>query len=162
MHAKGWTLYWHPAFKEQFEKLHLAVRAIKKDRPAELATNGKARLLKRVLEIILEEVPEDPNHQSYQQGNTLGEAHRNWRRAMFLQRFRLFFRFSTSAKIIIYSWVNDKRTLRQAGAKTDVYEVFEKQLRKNDPPNDWDDLLKKSEEMPAVDKVVAINLLPSG
>ena len=147
MKVNGWTLYWHPAFKEQFDKLLSAVQAIKDNRLHELNTNDRAKLLKRVLEIIVEEIRKVPNHANFAQGNTLGEANRHWRRAKFLQRFRLFFRFSSTAKIIIYAWVNDEKTLRQAGAKTDVYEVFENRLKKADPPTDWDDLLKQSAEI---------------
>jgi toxin YhaV len=147
MKVNGWTLYWHPAFKEQFDKTLSAVQAIKDNRPRELSSNDRAKLLKRVLEIIVDEIPEDPHHAKFAQGNTLGETNRFWRRAKFLQRFRLFFRFSSSAKIIIYAWVNDEKTLRQAGAKTDAYAAFEKRLRKGDPPADWDDLLKQSMEI---------------
>jgi toxin YhaV len=150
MQSNGWKLYWHPAFKEKFDKLLSAVQSIKENRPAELNTNDRSKLLKRILEIILEEIPQDPNHANYAQGNTLGEANRHWRRAKFLQRFRLFFRFSTSSKIIIYAWVNDENTLRQTGAKTDAYEVFEKRLKRGEPPTSWDDLLKQSEEIRSI------------
>ncbi len=108
MEANGWKLYWHPAFGEQFNKLVHAVETIKRDRPSEFRTNSRTKLLKRILEVILDEIPRDPNHANYVQGNTLGTANRHWRRAKFLQRFRLFFRFSTASKIIIYAWVNDE------------------------------------------------------
>ena len=150
MKVNGWTLYWHPAFKEQFDKALSAVQTIKDNRPHELNTNDRAKLLKRVLEIIVDEIPKDPNHANFAQCNTLGKANRYWRRAKFLQRFLLFFRFSSTAKIIIYAWVNDDKTLRQAGAKTDAYEVFEKRLKRGEPPANWDDLLKQSAEIEAL------------
>lgn len=150
MQVHGWKLYWHPAFKEPFYKLLSAVRAIRENRPAELNANDRAKLLKRVLELIVDEIPQDPNQAKYALGNTLGQGNRHWRRAKFLQRFRLFFRFSSQGKIIIYAWVNDEKTLRQAGATTDAYEVFEKRLRKGDPPTGWDDLLKQSEEIESI------------
>ena len=147
MKVNGWKLYWHPAFKEQFDNTLLAVEAIKTKRPQDLKTSDRAKLLKRIVEIISVEIPQDPNHANYVQGNTLGSTNRHWRRAKFLQRFRLFFRFSSKSKIIIYAWVNDENTLRQAGAKTDPYTVFAKQLTKGDPPNDWDELLQKCSEI---------------
>lgn len=150
MKVNGWTLYWYPAFKEQFDKALSAVEGIKLDQPDELNTNDRAKLLKRVIEIVAKEIPQDPAHEKYVQGNTLGSANRHWRRAKFLQRFRLFFRFSSTARIIIYTWVNDENTLRKSGAKTDVYAVFEKRLRKGDPPTDWDELLKLSVEIESV------------
>jgi toxin YhaV len=74
----------------------------------------------------------------------LGPAHRHWRRARFLGRFRLFYRFSTVQKAIVYVWVNDETTLRKAGARTDPYAIFNKRLRDGDPPEDWDGLFLKA------------------
>ncbi|MGL5139225.1 MAG: type II toxin-antitoxin system YhaV family toxin, partial [Beijerinckiaceae bacterium] len=87
------------------------------------------------------EIPRDPNALTYQLGNTLGPSHRHWRRAKFLQRFRLFFRFDSTARIIIYAWVNDENTLRKAGARNDPYAVFLRRLEAGDPPDDWVELL---------------------
>ena len=156
MKVNGWTLYWHPAFKEQFEKSLAAVEAIKSARPEDLKTSDRAKLFKRVVDIISIEIPQDPNHANYAQGNTLGPSKRHWRRAKFLQRFRLFFRFSSDAKIIIYAWVNDENTLRQAGAKNDPYTVFAKRLTKGDPPSDWDALFKQSSEIASFPKVTDV------
>lgn len=50
--------------------------------------------LKRILNLILEQIPRDPKFAEYQLGNTLGSTHSHWRRAKFLERFRLFYRFS--------------------------------------------------------------------
>lgn len=63
--------------------------------------------------------PRNPNSVEYQLGNTLGPAHRHWRRAKFLGRFRLFYRFSTAHRAIVYAWVNDETTLRKANSRTD-------------------------------------------
>ena len=150
MKVNGWTLYWHPTFRDQFAKTLAPVEAIKTNRPQDLPTSDKAKLLKRIVEIISIEIPKDPNHANYAQGNTLGTPNRHWRRAKFFRRFRLFFRFSSEAKIIIYAWVNDERTLRQSGAKTDLYAIFAKQLIKGEPPNDWTDLLQRSSEITSV------------
>ena len=84
----------------------------------------KAKLLRRVLDIVLQEVPADPGSPRYEQGNTLGADARGWRRVKFLGRLRLFFRFDTASKIIVYAWLNDENTLRKAGAATDPYTVF--------------------------------------
>jgi toxin YhaV len=59
-----------------------------------------------------------------------------------LGRFRLFFRYDSRSRLIVYAWVNDERTLRQRGAKTDPYEVFRRMLAAGNPPNDWAALLK--------------------
>jgi len=72
------------------------VQKLKKEQPERYAGHPKAKLLKRILELILNEIPRNPNSVEYQLGNTLGPAHRHWRRAKFLGRFRLFYRFSTA------------------------------------------------------------------
>jgi len=95
--------------------------------------------------LILVEIPRDPNAAEFQLGNTLGRAHRHWRRAKFLGRFRLFFRFSTAHKAIVYAWVNDETTLRKAGSKTDPYVLLTKRLQEGDPPDNWEDLFREAE-----------------
>jgi toxin YhaV len=78
--------------------------------------------------LILEAVPSDPARDEYRQGNTLGPDYRHWRRAKIGRRFRVFFRYDSKAKIIVFAWVNDEQTLRAAGSKSDPYAVFEKCL----------------------------------
>ncbi len=98
-------------------------------------------MLKRILEVILDEIPRDPASPAYEQGNTLGAHARGWRRAKFLGRFRLFFRFDRASKVIVYAWVNDENTLRKAGAASDPYAVFRAMLVAGNPPHDWASLL---------------------
>ncbi|MBP9093715.1 type II toxin-antitoxin system YhaV family toxin [bacterium] len=151
MKVNGWTLYWYPGFQKQILDAVRTVQTIKEKQPSSLNSNAHAKLLKRVLEVILIEIPSDPNHPNFAQGNTLGEANRHWRRAKFLQRFRLFFRFSSERKIIIYAWVNDENTLRQAGARSDPYAIFARRLKSGDPPSDWNSLLAESSAIESLD-----------
>lgn len=143
--ANGWKLYKHPAFGMVLGKLAQEVGVLSDEVKA---SHPKAKLLKRILEVILTEVPQDPNSSKYLQGNTIGTTYRHWYRAKFLQRYRLFFRFDSKHKIIIYAWLNDESTLRKSGSKTDPYTVFRKRLIQGTPPNDWDTLLKESSEQP--------------
>lgn len=142
----GWKLYAHPAFSERLEALIQTVEALQKRRPQSYRDHPSAKLLKRILDLILVEVPRDPNAAEFQLGNTLGSAFRHWRRAKFLGRFRLFFRFSSAHKAIVYAWVNDETTLRKAGAQTDPYFVFNRRLQEGNPPDAWDALLREAEE----------------
>ncbi|WP_082766388.1 type II toxin-antitoxin system YhaV family toxin [Paramesorhizobium deserti] len=68
-------------------------------------------------------------------------------------RFRLFFRYDTSAKIIIFAWVNDETTLRTYGAKTDAYKVFKGMLDDGNPPDDWAALHKAASESATVKRL---------
>ena len=89
-------------------------------------------------------VPSDPARDEYRQGNTMGSAYRHWRRAKLGRRYRLFFRYDSKAKVIVYAWVNDEQTLRSAGSKSDPYAVFEKMLGRGNPPDDWAALVAAS------------------
>jgi toxin YhaV len=86
---------------------------------------------------MLETVPSDPNRDEYRQGNTMGTEFRHWRRAKMGRRFRLFFRFDSKSRVIIFAWVNDENTLRTSGSKNDPYVVFQKMLERGHPPDDW-------------------------
>lgn len=102
----------------------------------------KAKLLKRILDVILREVPANPASPEYEQGNTLGADARGWRRAKFLSRLRLFFRFDSGSQVIVYAWLNDENTLRKAGSSSDPYVVFRRMLVSGDLPHGWDKLLE--------------------
>ena len=78
----------------------------------------------------------------FRQGNTLGRDRRHWFRAKFGgNRFRLFFRADSRAKVIVYAWVNDRDRLRKAGASSDPYAMFAAMLAGGNPPGDWAALL---------------------
>ena len=136
----GWKLYAHPAFAQKFDSLIETVEGLEQKHSQSHRNHPKAKLLKRILDLILIEIPRDPNATEFQLGNTLGPAYRHWRRAKFLGRFRLFFRFSSTHKAIVYAWVKDETTLRKAGAQSDPYAVFLKRLQEGNPPDSWDDL----------------------
>lgn len=137
----GWKLYRAGAFAATFDALEADVTRLAAERPEDYASHPKSKLLARIRDLIFEEIPRDPNAHVYGLGNTLGDAHRHWRRAKFLQRFRLFFRFDSASRIIIYAWVNDETTLRKAGSRTDPYAVFTRRLDDGNPPDRWEDLL---------------------
>lgn len=77
-------------------------------------------------------------------GNTIGLEYRTWKRAKFLQQFRLFFRYDTKSKIIVYGWVNDQDPKRAYASKSDAYRIFQKRLAAGAPPTDWSDLMKRA------------------
>ena len=139
----GWRLFVHPAFSETFDALVAEASRLQKSEPRNFNQHPKAKLLKRIVELVEQEIPRDPGAAIYSQGNTLGPSHRHWRRAKCLSRFRLFFRYSSKAGVIIYAWVNDENTLRKAGGGTDPYNVFGNMLRKGRPPDDWAALVKE-------------------
>lgn len=141
----GWTLLFHDCLIEQLQKLDAAAKRAKAQDPTGYVANANVKLFAALSQLILETVPGDPNRDEYRQGNTMGAAFRHWRRAKVGRRFRLFFRFDSKTRIIIFAWVNDEHTLRSSGAKTDPYVVFQKMLKAGYPPDDWDALLAASQ-----------------
>ena len=146
--VNGWTLYAHPLFLGQIEKLTVAVERARKQDPKDYASSANAKLLAAMRKLMFEVIPVDPTRPEFRQGVTLGSSRKHWFRAKFGGgRFRLFFRYSSSAKIIIYAWVNDANTLRTYGSKSDAYAVFKSMLDKGNPPEDWDALIAQSSEL---------------
>ena len=140
----GWTLLFHDCLIEQLRKLDAAVARAKAQDPEGFDSNANVKLFNALAELIFEAVPGNPNRDDYRQGNTMGPAFRHWRRAKIGRRFRLFFRFDSKTRIIIFAWVDDEHTLRSSGSKTDPYVVFQKMLKQGHPPDDWDALLAAS------------------
>lgn len=146
MQRHGWTLLFHDCVIEQLQKLLAAARRAQENDPKGFASNANVKLFRALSQLMLDVVPSDPARDEYRQGNTLGPAHRHWRRAKIGRRFRLFFRYDSKAKVIVYAWVNDEQTLRSSGSKSDPYSVFEKMLGRGNPPDDWNALVLASKQ----------------
>ena len=101
----------------------------------------------RINDLMRNVIPSDPGNEMFKQGNTLGTDNRFWFRAKFFQQFRLFYRYDSASKIIIYVWVNDEKSLRAYGSKTDAYSTFRKMLDGGYPPSTFEELLKASREL---------------
>jgi toxin YhaV len=141
----GWTLYAHPLFLSQIETLTIAVEKAAKKDPKGYTSTANAKLLAAMRKLMFEAIPVDPTRPEFGQGGTLGASRKHWFRAKFgAGRLRLFFRYSSSAKIIIYAWVNDTRTLRTYGSNSDAYAVFKAMLDRGNPPEDWAALMADS------------------
>jgi len=141
-----WTLLFHHCLLEQLERLKAASDKALATNPGTAQENANVKLYAALAKLVLETIPSDPARDEYRQGNTMGPDFRHWRRAKIGRRFRLFFRYDSRAKVIVYAWVNDENTLRAAGSKNDPYAVFQKMLNRGHPPDDWDTLLRQSSE----------------
>jgi toxin YhaV len=146
--VNGWTLLFHEAMAGQLRKLTVAFERARKANPKDFRSNANVKVTVAVARLMLDVIPSDPARAEYRQGTTLGEEYRHWFRAKFFGRFRLFFRYESRARIIVYAWVNDDQTLRQSGSKRDPYETFRRMLASGNPPNDWAELIKSSGDLP--------------
>lgn len=148
MEAHGWRLFQYPLFESQLRKLTESAERLSIAQPETYKQHPKTKLLSTIHRYITEIIPRNANAPEFRQGDSLGPDNRHWFRAKFNQRYRLFFRFSTKDKVIVYVWVNDESTLRKAGSKTDLYAVFKAMLTAGDPPGSLEALLKRVKEVP--------------
>jgi|SRR5271155_3972730 len=143
MEANGWRLYQHRLFAMQVRKLTEEVEKLRAAQPDSYAQSPKTKLLASIYRLVTEIIPRDPGAREFRQGDTLGPENRHWFRAKFHQRYRLFFRFSSKEKVIVYAWVNDESSLRKAGSRTDAYAVFRAMLAAGDPPATFEALFRR-------------------
>lgn len=148
MIANGWQLFYFKLFKAALDELEQAVTKLAQQNPSAYKSHPKTRLLASVYKAVTQIVPADPDHADFRLGKTLGTEYSNWRRVKkgMPDRYRLFFRFaSRPVKLIVYVWFNDEDTLRKAGSRTDVYEVFKRMLSRGEVPSSINVLLAKSQ-----------------
>ena len=143
--ANGWWLLSWSEFQRQFDALVAEVERLREKDPGGYGGHPKAKLLATLLRLITRDIPSDPGHKDFRQGGTLGDEYTGWLRARFHQRFRLFYRYHSSIRAIVYVWVNTETGLRKSGDRNDPYNVFRRMLERGSPPNDFDDLLRECE-----------------
>ena len=147
----GWQLLAHPLFLDQVEALMASVTRAKQTGVPGWESKSSPKLFEFIRALILDRIPRDPLAPEFRQGNTLGRDRRHWFRAKFGgNRFRLFFRADSRARIVVYGWVNDRDTLRKSGATSDPYAVFSTMLANGNPPDGWPALLAAARTPDAV------------
>ena len=142
----GWRLYTFEPFARRLKALKAEVERLRARAPEGYRRHPTTLLLASVYKAITEVVPSNPDHADFRVGHTLGPEHAHWRRIKrgLPPRYRLFFRFSSKrVRVIVYVWLNDEATLRKAGAKTDVYAVFQRMLARGEVPSNIEALLKR-------------------
>ena len=145
----GWILLAHPHFEDQWSTLSNEVFRLASKNPETYRSHPKTKRLATLEKLIFEVIPGDPSNRLWLQGDTLGSENRSWRRAKFGERFRLFFRFDSASKIIVYGWMNDEQTLRARHSRKDAYSVFSSMLESGHPPSRWDELVDVSSGFPS-------------
>ncbi len=142
----GWTVFAHPLFLDQLALLSQQVEAFRQTDGINYIKKNATKRLAAIAKLAFDVIPQDPTRAEYRQGNALGEAHKHWFRAKFFQQYRLFFRYHTQNKVIVFAWVNDEDTKRAYERGDDAYRVFRKMLESGYPPDDWEQLLAQATE----------------
>ena len=150
----GWVFYWHQLFKNHnmysfsgyLMELLEAVEKLQKDDPQNFHHHHTYKFFEQIDSSINNRIAPDPTNKEFLLGNTLGKKHRCWKRVKHAlpPRYRLFFRYQTTPKEVVLVWLNNSRCLRKEGAKTDVYTVFAKMLKKGTVPNSIETLISES------------------
>lgn len=147
MQIHGWTIFWHEAFRIIFLNLLEEVEHLAEKDPDNFDQHPSYKLYESIESAVFDRIALNPDSSEFRLGNTLREKKlKNWRRVKngLPNRYRLFFQFSTSSSAIILAWLNDSRTLRKEGAKTDVYSTFKRKVMSGDIPNSFDELMTGS------------------
>jgi len=140
----GWSIYAHPIFLDQLDGLIEQVEARKVRDPRNWRDKNCAKRLSAIFKLATENIPADPGGAAFRQGNTLGDRRKHWFRAKFFQRYRLFYRFDSTAKVIVLAWVNDDQTLRTHGNRNDAYATFGRMLNNGNPPDNFAALMNEA------------------
>ncbi|CAK8725718.1 MAG: hypothetical protein D3917_12030 [Candidatus Electrothrix sp. AX5] len=140
-----WNLLWHPLFEERFQGLLERVEELAKRDPDGFYSHRDYKFFESVSNCIEYRIVTGPGNKEFNL-STLGKKHKNWRRAKngLPSRYRLFFQYSSRNTEIVLVWLNDEVSIRRAGHKKDVYEIFKKMLESNVIPNSYDELVKES------------------
>lgn len=141
----------HPLLVSQLEKVVAAAEGeLAKHPDGHPGVNRK--LLRNLLALMFDEIPEHPGDGIYRQGGALGPELKDWFRGKTGNgRYRLFYRFDSKQRVIVYAWINDEASLRAYGKRTDAYAVFRRMvLHDKNPPKDWAALRAAAETEDAV------------
>jgi len=136
----------HPCFIDQLQSFSAEAAAAFISNPNGKATKAE-KIVAAIERITHEAVPSGVGAAEHRQGDSLGPENKHWFRVKFFQQYRLFYRYDSASKIIIYVWVNDEHSLRAYGSKTDAYVTFRKMLSSGYPPGTVEELLKQSREI---------------
>lgn len=139
----GWTFLAWPAFDERWQRLLTAVIAQRRASPNGPLSSPEATLLAALVRVVRDQIARDPKAPDFRLKRDLGA----WRRAKFLGRLRLFFRFNTEHRVVILTWLNDEHSLRKEGSSTDPYNVFAGMLSRGEVPAGWAELLANAVPM---------------
>lgn len=144
--VNGWSIHAHPIFLDQLEGLIKEVEERKRRDPNAWQKKTSTKRLTAIFKLAGEVIPTDPGAPPFRQGGTLGEHRKHWFRAIFFQRYRLFYRFKSDAKVIVLAWVNGEKALRACGSKDDAYATFQGMPDGGRPPDDFDAQMKEAAE----------------
>jgi toxin YhaV len=116
----------HAAFEMVLDELTNVVAKEKERDPENYRKSPQTKLLAKIYRVINREIPADPQHASYYQGDSEGHSYRQWGRSKQVEPFRLFFKYLKEDNIIIYAWINSELTPSRYKSHMDAYRTLRK------------------------------------
>jgi toxin YhaV len=142
----GWEIFFLKIFYLQYSQLVKDVNKISQKHPNTYKSHPKTKLLASIQNSIKNDVPADPLHKKFMLSKSLENKYKEWRRVKqgLPPRYRMFFRFYSATKEIIFAWINSEGCIRKSGDKYDVYAIFKKMLDRGEIPKDYEQLIAQS------------------
>jgi toxin YhaV len=126
--ANNYLLKQHSIYADRVAELTRNVKKLKaRLSPVDFSRHPFVKFAWRVRKAERELIPENPDHPDYQLKGNL-KRFRRFKKG--IKRYRVFFCFSQSPKIILYLYLNNDKTLRKEGDKNDPYLLFKKYVDK--------------------------------
>lgn len=136
--VNGWTLLYHPIFGDHYAELRKEVRRLKRELTSEeYVEHPVVKLAAAVYRLVNEIVPRNPDAPEFRLRDELAKFRRAKGHGL-PNRYRLFWIFSSQAKVIIFLYLNETATLRKEGARTDPYVVFKRMVDRGEIGSDFD------------------------
>ena len=133
-------------FLTRYREMSLRARALKERlTPEAYVRHRDVKAFLGVRDAVSEIVPRNPEDPNFLLSGPLAKFRRVKGRGL-PKRYRLFFVFSNSAKVIIFLYLNDERTLRKEGSPDDPYVIFTRMVQRGEIGADFDanhDIWKK-------------------
>lgn len=112
----------HRFYSEPVNQLKVHIRSLKeKLSDKDYKSHPDVKFAKRLRDATETIIPSNPDLPDYRLHGDL-KLFRSYKKGM--QRYRLFYCYSSKPPIIVYLYLNDKSTLRKEGSKTDPYYIF--------------------------------------
>jgi len=116
----------HAAFEHVLDELIATVAKEKERDPENYRKSPQTKLLAQIYKAIKDEIPANPEHAGYYQGETEGYSYKEWKRGKPTDNYRLFFKNVKESNIIIYAWLNSEISLVKYRSHMDAYKAFRK------------------------------------
>lgn len=137
MQINGWTILFHPLFRDQWQKLLEQVKHLRTVKStSEYVQHSQVKLFKAITVAIEEKIPQEPLASYFALKKPLNKYSRL--KGMGLpKRYRLFFKVFSEQKAIIILWLGFPR---KDGDKRDCYRVFSKMVEQGKLPTSIEDI----------------------